>query len=98
MKHGRRDGNHQAVVRWYRDLGCYVADTADLGLGLPDLFVGAAGVTDAVEVKSEDGKLTPLQQTFVQAWRGSAVAIVRTQNDVINHVTNMRRRAREVAA
>lgn len=98
MKHGRRDLNHQEVVKWYRDLGCFVADTADLGLGLPDLFVGAAGVTDPVEVKTEDGKLTPLQQTFVQAWRGSAVAIVRTQEDVINHVTNMRRRARGVAA
>lgn len=94
MKHGRRDSNHQDVVKWYRELGCYVADCADLGLGLPDLFVGAAGITDPVEVKAPDGELTPLQKTFVGAWRGSQVAIVRTQDDVISHVASMRKRAR----
>lgn len=93
-KHGRRDANHSDVVKWYRDLGCFVACTADLGLGLPDLFVGAAGVTDPVEIKTEDGDLTPLQKTFIAAWRGSPVAIVRTQTDVIDHVARMRKRAR----
>lgn len=97
MKHGRRDVNHADVVKWYRDLGCYVADTADLALGMPDLFVGAAGVTDPVEVKSAVGDLEPLQKTFISAWRGSKVWIVRTQEDVIDHVTDMRRRARRVA-
>lgn len=37
MKYGRRDANHPQVVAWYRELGCAVADCADLGLGLPDL-------------------------------------------------------------
>lgn len=96
MKHGRRDANHQDVVGWYRSLGAYVADTADLGLGLPDLFVGVAGVTDPVEIKSEDGTLTPAQQTFVAAWRGSRVWIVRTFDDVVAHNGDMRRRARRV--
>lgn len=98
MKYGRRDANHQQVIGWYRELGCSVADCADLGLGLPDLFVGAAGVTDPVEVKTADGRLTPMQQTFVQAWRGSVTRIVRDQDEVIAHVADMRRRARSIAA
>lgn len=93
----RRDQNHTQVVAWYRELGCYVADTANLGLGLPDLFVGCAGITDPVEVKSEDGTLTPLQQHFIASWRGSAVRVVRSHLDVTSHVGDMRKRARRAA-
>jgi hypothetical protein len=95
MKHGRRDADHQQIVAWYRELHCGVADTADLGLGLPDLFVSAAGVCDAVEVKSADGELTAAQKVFVQSWR-SRVWIVRTLDDVVAHNADMRRRARRV--
>jgi hypothetical protein len=96
-KHGRRDINHEPIIKWYRDLGCSVADTADLGLGLPDAFVGCAGVCDPVEIKSMEGELTPLQKTFIAAWRGAAVRIVRNQTDVVEHVQDMRRRARAMA-
>lgn len=96
MKHGRRDANHQAIVAAYRMLGCSWADTADLGLGLPDGFVGCAGVTDPVECKVEHGTLTPRQETFIAAWRGSAPRIVRNQDDVVNHVADMRHRARRL--
>lgn len=94
MKHGRRDSNQQDVVGWYRDLGCTVIDCADLALGHPDLLIGCAGITGLAEVKSEDGTLTGAQQTFLAGWRGGAVAIVRAQDDVIEHVTKMRQRAR----
>lgn len=94
MKYGRRDENHQQIVAWYRELGCSVADTADLGLGLPDIFVGAAGVSDPVEIKTADGKLKPMQETFIHAWRGSIVRIVRSREEVIEHVMHMRSRAR----
>lgn len=97
MKHGRRDVNHQAVVGWYRELGCSVCDCADMALGHPDLLIGSAGVTELSEVKSEDGKLNGAQQTFMAAWRGGAIAVVRTQDDVINHVQRMRKRARVAA-
>lgn len=96
MRHGRRDANHQAVVAQYRALGCSWADTADLGLGLPDGWVGCAGVTDPVEVKSDGGALTSRQETFIAAWRGSHPRIVRGESDVIEHVADMRRRARGV--
>lgn len=97
QRYGKRDGNHNDVVGWYRELGCTVAETQDAGLGVPDLFVGAAGVTDPVEVKTPDGDLEPSQKTFIASRRGSRVAIVRTQADVIAHVHDMRRRARRAA-
>jgi hypothetical protein len=97
QRYGKPDSNHDDVKGWYLDLGCTVADTKDAGLGVPDLFVGCVGLTDPVEIKSEDGTLRPLQKTFIAAWRGSPVAIVRTQQDVIDHVTRMRKRARLAA-
>lgn len=97
MKHGRRDANHQDVVKWYRQLGCTVVDCADMALGHPDLLIGCAGVTGLAEVKTEDGALTPAQQTFLANWRGGEVAIVTTQDDVIEHVQRMRKRARVAA-
>lgn len=98
QRYGKADANHADVKGWYRELGCTVADTKDAGLGVPDLFCGCAGITDPVEVKTEDGKLLPSQQTFILAWRGSTTRIVRTQDDVIAHVHDMRRRARSIAA
>jgi len=97
QRYGKPDSNHHDVIGWYEDLGCKVCDTKDVGLGFPDLVVGAAGITDVVEVKSDEGKLRPSQELFVAAWRGSAVRIVRTREDVIEHVMHMRSRARRAA-
>jgi hypothetical protein len=94
MKYGRRDATHADRVADYRALGCSFADTADMGMGLPDGFAGCTGVTDPVEFKSEGGQLKPRQRTFMDSWRGSAPRIVITQEDVIQHVHDMRRRAR----
>jgi hypothetical protein len=94
QRYGKTDANHSQVKEWYRSLGCSVADTKDAAMGVPDLFVGAVGLTDPVEVKVEGGSLTPQQETFIAGWRGSKVWIVTTQEDVIKHVTDMRRRLR----
>lgn len=94
QRYGKPDANHGQVKDWYRELGCAVADTKDAGLGVPDLFIGCAGITDPVEVKTEDGDLLPSQRTFIAGWRGSTVAVVRTQDDVIRHVQSMRKRVR----
>jgi hypothetical protein len=93
-KYGKPDANHSQVKQWYRSLGCSIADTKDQGMGVPDLFVGAVGITDPVEVKVVGGKLTAEQETFIAGWRGSKVWIVVTQDDVVQHVTNMRQRLR----
>jgi hypothetical protein len=97
QRYGKRDANHNEVVGWYRELGCSVAETHDAGLGVPDLFVGVCGVCDPVEVKTIDGELLPSQQTFIAAWRGARVWIVRTHDEVIAHVTDMRKRVRRTA-
>lgn len=94
QRYAQLDANHGQVVNWYRDLGCAVAQTQDAGLGVPDLFIGCVGITDPVEVKTEDGKLRESQKTFISTWRGSKVWVVRSQDEVIAHVTDMRRRAR----
>lgn len=97
QRYGKPDANHGDVKGWYLQLGCSVADTKDAGLGVPDLFVGAVGVCDPVEVKTEDGDLLASQKTFIASWRGPKVAIVRTREDVIAHVHDMRKRARRAA-
>ncbi len=94
QKWGKPDANHSQVKEWYRSLGCSIADTKDQGLGVPDLFIGCAGITDPVEVKTATGKLEPSQETFIASWRGSKVWIVTTLDDVMKHVTDMRRRVR----
>jgi len=98
QRYGKPDANHGEVKGWYVELGCSVADTKDAGLGVPDLFVGCAGVTDPVEVKTEDGGLEKSQETFIATWRGSRVWVSRTHDDVVAHVHDMRRRARRSAA
>jgi len=94
QRYPKPDANHAAVAQWYRDLGCSVADTSGAGLGVPDLFVGCVGLCDPVEVKTEEGRLLLSQETFIAKWRGSPVRLVRTQTDVIEHVTDMRKRGR----
>jgi hypothetical protein len=89
---GRTDANHAQVRGWYEELYCSVVDTHRMGGGFPDLVVGIATTTELVEVKTEDGQQLPSQITFQKTWRGSKVVVVRTQADVINHVTNIRER------
>jgi hypothetical protein len=90
---GLPDENHADVVGWYEELFCSVVDTHALGFGFPDLVVGIAGRTELVEVKTEDGQLEASQVRFIRDWRGSKVTVVRTREDVINHVQRVRGRA-----
>ena len=92
-----RDANQSERVREYEQLGCIVIDLGSIGMGCPDLLIGCAGVTDLAEVKMPDEDLLPSQQTFNARWRGSRAWLVRTLDDVIAHVKDMRRRAREQA-
>jgi hypothetical protein len=89
---GRPDKNHAAIVEVYEALYCSVVDTHELGGGFPDLVVGIGGVTCLVEIKYEDGELLPSQKTFTASWRGSKVKVVRTEEDVIEHVRSVRMR------
>lgn len=81
--HGRRDHNHQAIVRVLRDYRGSVLDLADVGGGAPDLLVGFRGVNFLIEVKNIDQdpnkqKLTPAQELFVASWRGAPVHVIKS--------------------
>lgn len=89
---GRPDANHAEIVRQYETLFCSVRDTHAVGGGFPDLVVGIAGVTELVEIKTTDGELLPSQVTFNRDWRGRRVRVVRSVQDVIDHVIEIRGR------
>ena len=79
----------------YRDAGCSVVDLHGVGFGCPDLMIGCAGRTELVEVKTDEGELSPGQVVFVRDWRGSKVVIVRNRDGVMVHVQAIRRRVVE---
>lgn len=89
---GRADANHVALSDLYRALHCSVVNTYHVGGGFPDAVIGCGGITALVEFKMPDGDKTPAQKTFHKEWRGSKVEIVRTSEDVINHVQRIRSR------
>jgi hypothetical protein len=89
----RIDDNQPVIVAAYRGRGCSVEILSRVGTGCPDLAVGILGVTDMVEVKNEGGHLTADQEIWHQTWRGG-LRVVRTLEDVGEHVKDMKRRAK----
>lgn len=87
---GRPDANHADVRIWYEQLFCSFVDTHEVGGGFGDAVIGCAGLTDIIEIKTEDGKVLPSQETFHKTWRGSKILVIRDQQDVIEHVQYMR--------
>lgn len=93
---GRPDANQPLVVMWYEELMCMVHDTHKLGGGFPDLVVRiptrGGGMIQLVEIKTEDGSLSPSQETFMRQWGGFCVAVIQTREDVTAHVQRVQRR------
>lgn len=86
------DANHAEIVKTYELLHCGVIDTHGVGFGFPDILVHFGGYCAPVEIKTEDGDLSPSQTRFMRDWRGPAIEVVRTNDDVIAHVTRIRSR------
>lgn len=90
----KRDANEPAIVAAFEARGCTV--TRIDAKGVPDLLVGWRGANLLVEVKMPlgprggmhtggnhvRGDLTADQVAWFDAWRGDAVHIVRTVEDV----------------
>ncbi|MGB1373649.1 MAG: VRR-NUC domain-containing protein [Aequoribacter sp.] len=55
---------------------------AAVGKGVPDLLIGAEGVTILVEVKGPKGKLTDDQKKWHSSWLGDKVYIVRSKEEM----------------
>ena len=87
----RVDRNQKELVRAIRDMGASAESLARLGDGFPDLLVGISDqVMVLAEIKSEKGKLTPTQVKWRDRWRGPAPYIVRSIDDAVVLVNNLR--------
>lgn len=77
----RRDQSEDVIVLALIRLGYSVLriSTKDA----PDLLVGKGGRSALIECKTGKNQLRPGQQQFADQWRGEAVAVVRTVEDVI---------------
>jgi hypothetical protein len=82
VKHGRRDANHAEIRDRLREAHISVFDAGDIGKGYPDLVCGFQGQNYLLEIKTQDGKLTPDQVEFIETWRGT-VHIVRTVEEAL---------------
>lgn len=79
----RVDINQKEVVNALKNDGWSVALAHPMGRGFPDLVVAKDGHTFLVEVKDGSGRLTPQQQTFHSAWRGTII-VARSGEDAIH--------------
>jgi hypothetical protein len=90
-----KDGNHAAVVSALRACGASVEPIESIKGGLPDLLVGAFGITELVEVK--DGEKIPSkrrlnadQQKWHREWKGRRVVVVESVEEALELVAKMR--------
>ena len=83
----RVDANQSDIIRAAEQLGCTVQPLYQVGAGCPDALIGYASkrgrVNLLIEIKADDGKLTPEQIRFHREWRGQ-VAIVRCVKDLLD--------------
>jgi hypothetical protein len=92
---GRRDANHAEIVKAFEDMFCGVVDTSKLGFGFPDITVHFAGYCCPVEIKTEDGELGAPQRTFLRDWKGPQIPIIRSRDEAIAFVTEIRKKLRQ---
>ena len=84
----KTDANQKAIVQALRDAYCSVLPLHRVGQGCPDLAVGRGGKVYFLEVKTDNGKLTPAELEFQQMWRGH-YAIVRTPEEALKAIGAM---------
>lgn len=76
------DANQSEIVKALEGIGAGVR-TLQLEMGgLPDLLVGWQKVNYLLEIKTEDGELTPAQVAFFIEWPGQK-AIVRSADEAL---------------
>ncbi len=78
----RTDANQKEIVEALRAVGAVVLVLSRVGQGCADLAVGKHGKVWFMEVKTEKGKLTPMEKDFMELWQDNYV-IVRTPEEAI---------------
>lgn len=91
MRAARIDKNQPAIVDALRKMGASVQILSTVGDGFPDLAVGINGRNYLVEVKYEDGKLTPDQVKWHSEWKGQKV-VIRGIGEAINFLRSCNER------
>lgn len=90
----RTDATHREVVDALVACGCSVAPWRNLA-GCPDVVVGVPGTPGAwlVEIKQAKGKLRASQLQWQAAWRGGPVVVLRSADEAIAWVRQLRQGA-----
>lgn len=90
----KRDANHADIVAVYEGAMFSVVDLSAVGFGLSDVLIGGATpkgrIERLVEIKTEDGEETPAQLRFRRDWRGTPPRIIRSPEEAIAHVRELR--------
>lgn len=86
------DMNQAELIAAFERMGCSVVNLSRCGAGIPDLAVSCHGLTELVEVKAEDGQLTPDQIKFHRESKAT-IHIARCVADTANIVAQIKRRA-----
>lgn len=87
MRRHAADKNQKPIVRALRKLGAKVVVITGTGeAGAPDLFVGWAGETFAMETKQRTGKLSDGQVKFHGEWKGGPLTVVRSVADAVSAI------------
>lgn len=100
---GHKDKNHDQMVSVFEQMGCSVLETHTMGGGFPDLVLGLIGQTILVEVKNPEtgyGRkgLSESQRKMSDAWRGSKVNVVSTEDEAIDLIQRVRGRFEQQGA
>jgi hypothetical protein len=77
----KRDENEPDIVDGLLDAGCTVTKLSQDGV--LDLLVGHRGRFCLMEVKSENGRLKPKQETFIKYHSGCPIFVVRTRLEAL---------------
>jgi hypothetical protein len=100
MRAAKLDNPQRPLISLLNSYGATFQSTAAVGNGCPDGFVGFLFLTDPVEFKTPGASKhkgpEERQAAWRQRWNGSPCWVLRTPNDVVAMLANMRERARKL--